>query len=194
MAEQFGIAGFVDVETTGLSPHSDEIIELALCLFKFKWATGEIVGIVDEYVGLREPGRGIPRRATAVHGICDCDVEGKCLDMEIVESMIHKAEFLVAHNASFDRGFMIKLFQICQTKHWLCSMRGIRWRERGFSRMALQTLLNEHGIKVSRAHRAEDDVKASIRLLSLRDASGGIYFGELLQRLPSYREKYPVVG
>lgn len=194
MDDNFGVAGFVDVETTGLSPYSDEIIELALCLFRFRWDTGEIVGIVDEYVGLREPSKPIPKQATAVHGICDSHVRGQCLDMERVEELIGQCHFLVAHNASFDRNFVNRLFNLSKTKTWLCSMRGIRWRERGYSSMALQSLLKAHGITVSRSHRAEDDVKATIRLLSLKDGAGNTYFYELLQTLPGYREKYLEMG
>lgn len=102
----WGIAGFVDVETTGLSPRYDEVVELALVLFAFDRQTGGIVGIVDEYVGLREPGRSIPRDASEVHGLTMDGVRGCCLDCGVIERLIARAEFLVAHNASFDRGFV----------------------------------------------------------------------------------------
>lgn len=178
-----GFACFLDVETTGLSQVNDEIVEIALYLFEFNRENGEIGEIVDQYVGLRDPGRHIPSYATKVHGIKDVDVKGKTLDRDIIEALIHRAEFMVAHNATFDRGFVSKLFNACSSKPWLCSMRGIDWKRKGFDSRALQNLLKEHGIKVDKAHRAEDDVKAALVLLSKQGETGKTYFGELLEKL-----------
>lgn len=178
-----GIACFLDVETTGLSQVNDEIVEIALYLFEFNRESGEIGGIVDQYVALRDPGKRIPSYATKIHGIKDDDVKGKKLDHHVIEAMIHRAEFMVAHNATFDRGFVSRLFNACSSKPWLCSMRGIDWKRKGFNSRALQNLLREHGIKVDKAHRAEDDVKAALMLLSKQGDAGKTYFGELLEKL-----------
>ncbi|HLN62732.1 MAG TPA: hypothetical protein VK464_14400 [Symbiobacteriaceae bacterium] len=62
------VAGYVDVETTGLSPYYDEIIELALVLSAFDITTGDVLGVVDSYVGLREPSCPISEGAWAEHG------------------------------------------------------------------------------------------------------------------------------
>lgn len=97
--------------------------------------------------------------------------------------MIHKAEFLISHNAPFDRGFVTRLYQNCIQKDWLCSMRGINWKAKGFPSMALQNLLKAHHIQVEKAHRAQDDVKAAIQLLSLSNQNGKPYFSELLKKL-----------
>lgn len=179
----WGVAGFVDVETTGLSPHTEEIVELALVLFAFDRASGEIVGIVDEYTGLREPIKPIPAAATAIHGITHAHVRGKRLDDARIAALIARAEFLVAHNAPFDRAFVERLYPFVTAKPWLCSMRGIDWRGRGFPSRGLQNLLRAHRIRVARAHRGEDDVKAALRLLATRDATGVPYFRELLNAL-----------
>ncbi len=178
--DTFGLACFLDVETTGLSSAYDEIVELALCLFEFRRDTGEITEVVDQYVGLREPKRPISRGAAMVHGLSMDDVKGRFLDNERVEAILGRAEFLVAHNASFDRGFMVRMFGASSDKPWLCSMNGINWRGRGFVSRGLQNLLKDHGIKVARSHRARDDVRATIKLLSQRDSNGNSYFAELL--------------
>src|SRR5690606_18833404 len=160
-----------------------EIVELALVLFAFDRATAEILGIVDEYVGLREPAKPIPPEATAVHGITLDHVRGKRLDDARIITLVERAEFLVAHNAPFDRSFVARLYPHASAKVWLCSMRGIDWRGRGFYSRGLQSLLRAHRIDVARAHRGEDDVKAALRLLATRNAAGEPYFRELLSCL-----------
>lgn len=177
-----GIAGFIDVETTGLNPNYDEIIEFSICLFTFDRITGKIKGITEEYTGLCEPKIPISPGAARVHGIKPCDVKGKCLDEGRINSMIQKADFLIAHNMNFDYKFVKRVFPICDTKKWVCSMKGIDWFKRGFSSRALQKLLQAHGIRVKNAHRADSDVKAAIRLLSLLDRDGKYYLAELLEQ------------
>ncbi|HWI52193.1 MAG TPA: exonuclease domain-containing protein [Symbiobacteriaceae bacterium] len=177
--ERVVIAGYVDVETTGLSPYYDEIIELALVLFAFDVATGEVLGVVDFYVGLREPGRPISEGAYRVHRISKEMVRGHQLDHQRASGLIDQAAFLVAHNASFDRGFLERLFPQVQAKTWFCSMNGINWARHGHQSKALQRLVAEHGIPVTHAHRSEADVMAALRLLSYRTGRG-TYLSEMI--------------
>src|SRR5690554_3702534 len=178
-----GIGGFIDVETTGLNACRDEIIELAVVLFAYNKQTGRITGIIDEYTGLREPSIPISKAASRVNGLTLQKVRGKCLDMEKIKSMFARAEFLVAHNVLFDKGFVTRLFAAAAQKPWLCSMRGVNWRQKGYGSRSLQNLLQAHAIQVERAHRAEADVKAALALLSRSGPDGRSYFSELLRKL-----------
>lgn len=178
-----GHAAMIDVETTGLSPYSDEIIEFAVVLFRFNRDTYEISDIIHSYVGLREPSINIPIQATQVHGLRFSDVKGKSLDSVRIQEIIEKADFLIAHNAQFDKGFVTRLFPFCNSKNWVCSMKGISWKKKGFDSKGLQNLLKAHKIKVKRSHRALDDVNACIELLKQRNNDGGSYLAELLSPL-----------
>lgn len=61
---------FIDVETTGLSPYSDRVVELSILKVHPDGA--------EEYKSHRiNPGIPIPAEATAVHGITDADVAGE---------------------------------------------------------------------------------------------------------------------
>ncbi|MGE5604152.1 MAG: exonuclease domain-containing protein [Bacteroidota bacterium] len=176
----WGKAAFIDVETTGLNPAYEEIIELAITLFAFNRESGKILGIIDEYIGLREPSCPISRGAYLVHHINNQAVKGKILDKIKIEALINQADFLIAHNAGFDKGFVGKMFPIALSKPWYCSMNGIKWYQKGFPSKALQKLLTAHQIQVDRAHRAGADVRACLMLLSLMNQNGMTYLQEML--------------
>lgn len=177
-----GVGGFIDVETTGLSAETDEIIELAITLFAYSRESGQVLGIVEEYTGLRQPAVPVSPGASRVNGLTMKDLKGKSLDEGRVKAMIDRAEFLVAHNAPFDRGFVCRMFKNAVAKRWLCSMKGINWHSKGCRSRGLQELLSTHGIKPGKAHRANEDVKAALILLSRSGADGKCYFTELLEK------------
>jgi DNA polymerase-3 subunit epsilon len=174
----FAFGAIVDVETTGLSPAKDEIIELCIILFRSD-SSGSYV-IEEEYIGLREPSCPIHPAASRVNGITYADVCGKDLDYERVSNLIDRADFLIAHNASFDRNFLACLFPDIRKKNWYCSMSGINWLGKGCPNRRLQDLLSYHGINPGRAHRAGDDVRATLEILFYRQKSGITYLSELL--------------
>ena len=74
---------FVDVETTGLDPERNEIIELAMVPFTYG-ADGSIFGTGEPFHGLREPDEPIPAEITAITGIDHAMVTGKSIDRDAV--------------------------------------------------------------------------------------------------------------
>lgn len=174
-------ASVIDVETTGLSPRTDVTIELGIVLFEFDAFSGEVLAILEEYSGLRDPGRPIPPDSTRTHGITDADVRGRSLDTDAVRRLLRGSAMLIAHNARFDRGFVEPLFPETARLPWMCSMDGIPWRSKGFSSKGLQELLAAHGIAADAAHRALDDARNTLKLLSHAGASGRPYLAELLR-------------
>ena len=109
------------------------------------------------------------------------DVKGKDLDYGRINKLLDKAEFLISHNADFDRKFVRVLFPSVEDKEWLCSMNGIDWYGKGFSSKGLQNLLSYHGICPSISHRASNDVESAIKLLACSQRSGESYFSELMK-------------
>jgi DNA polymerase-3 subunit epsilon len=179
---EYGIAGYIDVETTGLSAKKDQIIEFAIALICYEKSTCKIIGIVDSYCGLREPTVPISPEASSVNGIYMHDVKGKDLDYKRINELLDKADFFISHNADFDRKFVMALFPSVVEKDWLCSMNGIDWLGKGFYSKSLQYLLSMHGICPSSAHRASGDVESAIKLLACSADNKNSYFSELITK------------
>jgi len=177
-----GYAAVVDVETTGFSHSNDEVVEIGLLLFSFNRSTGAPVEVIAEYEGLRDPGRPIPPDATAQHGLRWEDVRGHDLDRDKVRAILSRAEVIIAHNAKFDRGFVVRLFPEAATIKWACSMDGVGWYRKGFASKGLQNLLAKHQIAVDVAHRALADARNTLALLSVVQSTGVTYLAELLRR------------
>lgn len=167
----------MDVETTGLDPARDKIIEIAAVLFAFESDTGSIVGIVEEYVGQEDPGREVPFDVYLVNGLQRDKLKGKMIDWNKVRELAERAEFYVAHNAKFDYDFVGSKLP---RKKWLCSMEHIDWKRLGYSKRGLQYLLEAHEICTRDAHRAGGDAYAVLALLSIVSSDGRTYLKWLL--------------
>ncbi|MEM8537841.1 MAG: exonuclease domain-containing protein [Pseudomonadota bacterium] len=95
----------LDLETTGLSPASDEIVQMAAV----RVLNGSLVQ-GEELNLLVHPGRPIPPASTEIHGITDADVIGAPDAITACRKLHAFAQdaVLVAHNVPFDLGFLKK--------------------------------------------------------------------------------------
>lgn len=173
----------VDVETTGFS-RNDELIELAILKAKVSELEATIE-VLDQYSGLREPGVPIQPKAQRVHGLTMADLAGRQLDLARVETLLTAADFLVSHNAAFDRRFVATVVPQSTAKPWLCTMNGIDWLTKGFPDKKLSQLLSSHEIFPDAHHRALSDAGGLIELLRQKDRTNGQpYVKELLTSRP----------
>jgi len=93
-----------DTETTGLSPVSSRLVEISGVKFKLGVDAAEV------FSSLINPQCYIPREATRVHGITNEMVESAPTVKEVVPNFFSwinvRNTVLLAHNASFDLGFL----------------------------------------------------------------------------------------
>lgn len=152
----------VDLETTGLSPLVDKIIEIGA--YKIT-ADG-----VSVYSTLINPDIPIPAHTTAIHNITDEMVADAPKLGQVLSEL---KEFLgeipvVAHNAKFDLGFIVMGLQRENIKLSnalvYCSCKMARITHKEMINHKLGTLVKELGIPLVNHHRALDDAFASLKV------------------------------
>lgn len=155
---------FVDVETTGLDPVTDEVVEVAMVPFDFA-LDGRIFAVHEPFCRFRDPGRPIPAVVTALTGITDTMVAGASIEPAEIETFLGPAALVIAHNATFDRPFMERLSGAFAKLAWACSWAEVAWSDEGFDGAKLGQLAAAQGF-FHDGHRAVHDCYAGIEILA----------------------------
>ncbi|MCB9444255.1 MAG: WYL domain-containing protein [Ardenticatenaceae bacterium] len=162
----------LDTETTGLYPGlGHRVVEIGAVRFE-NWQA------VAEFDQLVYPERPMDAKASAVNGITDADLLGKPTFVEVEPelSALLDGALIVAHNASFDAGFLGMEYFIAQQAElngvrqpvlpnpWLCTLLLAR-RHFYFGRNNLGYIAYKLGVRMGRAHRALNDVYMTAEIL-----------------------------
>jgi DNA polymerase III epsilon subunit family exonuclease len=177
----------VDVETTGLSPVDDRVVEIAVV---------RVAGdgtIVDEYATLLDPGCDVG--PTFVHRITNDAVIGAPAFRDIVGDVLARLDgaVIVAHNAPFEDSFLAaelgRLGIAVPAVPALCTLELARNLLTGPNHR-LETCCTTAGITLANAHTALGDTRATAALLThLLDHVGPemLRYPAALASLPRYQ-------
>ena len=192
----------VDLETTGLSAERSVILEIgAVRVSRLQ--------IVDRFETFVRPPGPIPRVIVALTGIDDAMVAGAPIQRRALQAFrswldrTPTAPF-VAHNASFDHGFVTRALDVCGLPLYrgpvLCTRKLARRLMPELGRYDLDHLCAHFGVSNRARHRALGDAEATARalldLLQLaRTHSQVRNLGDLidlLRRPPAKRKRHHV--
>ena len=154
----------IDLETSGLDPERDAIMELALMMI-FVDDDGNVIGHFGPLSWLEDPGIPLEPDITMLTGLANHHLIGQSIPDDFVAGMLDRADLLVAHNAPFEVSWLERRFTTIAGKPWACSMRDIPWLHLGLDARAQTALLMQHGW-FSPAHRAAADVWSLFWLLN----------------------------
>ncbi len=162
----------LDVETSGLSPQRNEIIELAAARVE----GAEIVERYDQLLRLT-PGTRLERRITELTGITQEDLEREgipketgCQDLQ--ELLSHGKTLLAAYNAQFDLAFLYSFLRRNGNPATLDAVDCLDvlsvFKDRRPYPHKLRNAIEAYGLggKVVNSHRAIDDVLATVEVLA----------------------------
>lgn len=154
----------VDLETTGLEPKLDKIIEIAAV----KVHGGQII---DEWNTLVNPDMFIPQITTDITGITTDMVKDAPLFPDVVDDFMKfmgEGSIFVAHNVEFDRTFMnehlLRFEREALKDPYMCTFKLAKQVHPNLARYNLGFLAESFGIDLSQAHRALHDAKATAEL------------------------------
>ena len=152
----------IDIETTGLSPVNDRVIEIAIFIHDGK-------RIINEFSSLINPERIISANITRLTGITNEMVKDAPKFWEIAKDIVifTEGKSFVAHNASFDYNFIRNEFKSLGydfKRDRLCTVKLSRKIIPNHKSYSLGKLCNDLSIKIDGRHRATGDALATVKL------------------------------
>jgi len=155
----------IDIETTGGSPKTEKITEIAIFVHDGK-------KVVDEFVSLINPEKIIPKYITNLTGIDNSMVVNSPKFYEVARKIVTLTQntTFVAHNANFDYGFVKNEFlQLGYNfeREMLCTVKLSRKLIPGIKSYSLGNLCNELDICINNRHRAAGDALATVKLFEM---------------------------
>lgn len=176
-----------DVETTGLDPENNQIIEIAAYRFRKNKRIGTFAMTVN-------PECEVPAFITNLTGITNEDVMEQSTLREVLPFFMNFIgdSLLVAHNAAFDLAFLqakVRQYGVAeQISNDFIDTRTICIEHFPYQSHKLEVMCNQLGISLNGAHRALNDVDATYQLLAkLNEDFGDAYsFKNLLYFFRKY--------
>ena len=151
----------IDVETTGISPEKERIIEIGA----FRPETGEV------FRTLISPGRPLPERITELTGITDEMLVGAPEEAEAIRAWLDFMEddtILLGHNISFDHSFLVQAIRRCGYVEpqffGIDTLKLSRVLCPELPNKKLETMVAHFGLTNERAHRAFEDARVTVEL------------------------------
>jgi DNA polymerase III epsilon subunit family exonuclease len=152
----------IDLETTGLNPKKDKIIEVAA----LKVNRGKIL---DSFVSLINPNIRLEDMRFLNQDISDKDLKKAPFFKEISGDLFNflKGNRIIGYNVSFDKRFLVandRKFDCLEYFDYLKFVKGLDYELENYK---LQTVVNHFGIRKKPTHRALADAESLLGLIRI---------------------------
>ncbi|MFH5882242.1 3'-5' exonuclease [Liberiplasma polymorphum] len=187
---------FFDVETTGLSPYQNEIIELGACTVISKEDKYIVSDKISLIINVNKP---LPPKIIEITNITD-DMIKKGVHEEslfiTMQTLVQPGTLLVAYNLPFDLSFFMALFKkykspvdVFDQVDYLDMLTVYRAKHEYPHK--LDNAVEKYAVKVKNTHRALDDALATFELFKNMSE---IHNLESFINVIGYKAKYPFKG
>ena len=166
----------LDLETTGLDLTQNQVIEVGAILYSVKHQT------VLQQASTLFPVKENPQEHINKISVCASNVS-ESVDLirsevsSLFSGMFSWSDYLIAHNAAFDKQWRTGIHEIdfwFQEKPWLCTLNDFVWPHNSKPSNLINTALN-HGIGVTKAHRALSDCQLIAELFDRTEDLQGLF-------------------
>lgn len=160
----------IDTETNGADPQQHQVVEVGAVLYSVSHRTTicQVSYLCDAPHNDCEHINGIPLDAIK-WGVEACG--GNQIGPGVLARMVADVDYLIAHNADFDRGFFESLYpHLSSSRPWLCTCNDFSWTgKEHLNGKSLAALALGHGVGIGSAHRALTDCQLIAAVFDRRD-------------------------
>lgn len=117
----------MDIEPSHITPEKGSLIALSMLKAKYSPSAKRVVSIIDSFIAYDEPEEPFDECITEITGITESDLKNQHIDADIIKSWLSGSDFILCHNAEFDRAFFEKRFSNECHHHWVCTLRDLDW-------------------------------------------------------------------
>lgn len=155
----------VDCEATSKDPATASAIEAGMLKVGFDPADPTSIVAIDSLSMLNDPGVPSEPGAEAVHGIKAEELIGQHFDQDAIAKFMEGVDFVLAHNAGYDRPVLSRSIPLLKQFPWACSLKEVDWASMGIGSRTLEHLLYKTG-QFHEAHRALADCEALLAVVA----------------------------
>lgn len=159
----------IDTETSSLTPETGDLLEVAGIFYNMKSRS-----IINQVSFLNHAGSNLaePINRISLAALESVNREINISMRKVFLSLLTHADAVISHNNDFDKPWLAKdpiLATASNNKHWICTLRDVKWPIRKGASLALTSICMELGVPIINVHRALSDCLLILEAFNMID-------------------------